>query len=395
MLKFNEYHDSMYQNKISDIFVKSPVALFVIGTPAVGKTTFVKNYILKDRPNFKYISLDDIKLKVPNPNQAKTKRDSILNAFITKRHSFVYDTIGLDNLYDVVLKAKNNGFYVIIVYMLSPKQQTIIQNQNRKNIVDLEFIDYTYDRLPYLVKKYKDELSPNSFYWVARIDNDVKIFKHGDNGLEKIGKVKYVKESKSEILYAFDLDGTLLNSPSVYDILVGSGSEINYNSKVGKVFAKHLKKLNISPDDVVVDSVNKEISFKDGTNALDSQDIYNEVDSLGFDLYPNLLKRYNDSKNKAIITGRPKMTEDKLKKKLKEKGIKIQALYTYPYNENDYHAAWKAEVLTDLSKSYEEINYYDDREDWLNIIYAKLKLKKVRNVNLYLVEKDKIIKKID
>jgi hypothetical protein len=191
--------------------------------------------------------------------------------------------------------------------------------------------------------------------------------------------MKYLKEYNSfnDILYVFDLDDTLVKTPSfesiakkyikesnlptAYDLLNKSVKEINKN-------VEDLKYENgrIFIQDSIIEPKGNWVR-KNTRLYLTTPKIFSYIDE-SMPLYnkQEIVDIYNKMDQKAILTARPEGSRDKVEKKLSELNIE------YPNNglimrpDNLMGAGkWKGEQLVKLSSNYEKIIFYEDNAKYI------------------------------
>ena len=213
----------------------------------------------------------------------------------------------------------------------------------------------------------------------------------------------YIKEnvSSDDILYAFDLDDTLVFSKS-------------FEEQV-----KHLVKETRDPDTILVDElkkVNKTISdlkIEDGKIYFIDSDIDIENNStwirkrnrvylrhpysysyshFSLPIYKNdeMIKLYNSVKNTVIITARNERLRDKIENILEKFGIKKPKYGLFMFNDkysNKY--IYKSERILEIynKEDFEYVNYYDDDIKLLKKMKTYLADKDIK-INFYKVEKN-------
>ena len=205
-------------------------------------------------------------------------------------------------------------------------------------------------------------------------------------------------------MFAFDMDDTLLNAPDFTDFCK-DGELPDRKSPMGKIIYNQLRANRIDPNDVVVDYEIGELKVpedlvltrswwrKDGWALVKKTDkFYESPDSLGDKPYPKMKSIYLSVDYNCIITGRKESLRPIVEENLKRLGLYPKnGLYMCPNNikRSADIASWKSDVIKDLSKQYDIVNFYDDKLKWIKII--KNDLKDIDNVNLNLVIEDEIV----
>lgn len=194
--------------------------------------------------------------------------------------------------------------------------------------------------------------------------------------------MKYIKEYNSfnDILHVFDLDDTLVKSPSFESIAKKYIKESNLPT-VYDLLTKSVKLINKSLDDLKYE--NGRIYIQDDTIEpkgnwvkkktrlyLTSPDIFSYIDeSMPLYTKEDILDNYNKVKNKAILTARPEGSRDKIENTLAKLNIE------YPNNglimrpdKVKGAGKWKGEELIKLSMEYNHIIFYDDNPRYIRDI---------------------------
>jgi len=205
-------------------------------------STFVNRFIHPKNPNIKDFSTDDISLlytKDPNvyyrgkekPEGGRTSNASQLNMkkmmqFITTGNSFIYDTTGSGKEYtdtgfahvkEIFDKARENGYEIVFIHMLSTLQTSIDQDKLRDRHVDPHYIQWAYakqmggevdgQKVEGNMPRYK-ALGPDQYYVVLSIDRKYTFMKYVDGKLCKKKGDRYVPMNESvsdDSFSAYDL----------------------------------------------------------------------------------------------------------------------------------------------------------------------------------------------
>jgi hypothetical protein len=217
--------------------------------------------------------------------------------------------------------------------------------------------------------------------------------------------IKYFESFGIKEMFAFDIDDTLLNAPDFTDFCK-DGELPDRKSPMGKIIYNQLRANRIDPNDVVVDYEMGELKVpedlvltrswwrKDGWVLVKKTDkFYESPESLGDKAYPKMKSIYLSADYNCIITGRKESLRPIVEENLKRLGLYPKnGLYMCPNNikRSADIASWKSDVIKDLSKKYDIVNFYDDKLKWIKII--KNDLQDIDNVNLNLVIEDEIVK---
>jgi predicted kinase len=202
------------------------LAIFLIGAPGIGKSTFVNKFIHPKNPNIKDFSTDDISLlytKDPNvyyrgkekPEGGRTSNASQLNLkkmkqFLTTGNSFIYDTTGagkegtdtgFEHIKEMFDLARENKYEIIFIHLVSTLQTSIDQDKMRDRHVDPEYINWAYvkqmggmvngERVEGNMPRYK-ALGPDEYYVVMSIDRKYTFMKFINGQLARKKGDKYV-----------------------------------------------------------------------------------------------------------------------------------------------------------------------------------------------------------
>lgn len=206
------------------------LAIFLIGAPGIGKSYFVKNHIHTKNRNIKDFSTDDVSLlftKDPNvyytgrekEEGGKTKGASQLNLlrmekFMETGQNFIYDTTGagkeftdrgFEHIKEIYDKAKECGYKIVFIHLLSTLQTSIEQDKLRSRHVDPHYIQWAYAKqmggevdgikVEGNIQRYK-ALNPDEYYLVTSIDQKYKFYKFIDGKLAVRKNDRYIiKES--------------------------------------------------------------------------------------------------------------------------------------------------------------------------------------------------------
>ena len=217
------------------------LAIFLIGSPGIGKSYFVDKFIHTKNQNIKDFSTDDVSLlftKDPNeyytgrekPEGGKTSGASQLNLkkmkmFMTTKNSFIYDTTGagkehtdtgFEHIKEMFDLARENQYEIIFIHLLSTLQTSIDQDKMRDRHVEPHYIEWAYakqmggmvdnEMVEGNLPRFK-ALGPDEYYVVLSIDRKYSFFKFIDGKLARKKGDKYVPLNEdvdfdpSEILY--------------------------------------------------------------------------------------------------------------------------------------------------------------------------------------------------
>jgi hypothetical protein len=196
--------------------------------------------------------------------------------------------------------------------------------------------------------------------------------------------VKYLRifenYEKSDTLYIFDLDDTLVNTPNFEDFAI---EYLKEEITVKEIVNKSVKTIGVNKSDlkwqdgrIYIEDPSENIEVKGnwvrkGKRVyLMAPDIFGTTDlSLPTEVL-ELAEFYNSIENKCIVTARSEEIRDKIEKVMKELGLEYPkyGLHMYPYK-NHYNAGgWKGEKIVELvgKTGFNKVIFYDD-----NIKYLK------------------------
>lgn len=206
--KFNEFNlvneEWSKNDPIPEITqIKNKLGIVLLGAPGVGKSTFVKNFILP-KNQIKTFSTDDVSLMFTKDPNTYKKGSSELNInrlkkFMDSGQSFIYDTTGTQekNINEVISESKKSGYKIIFIHIVGPLDVSLKQNLQRDRQVDVDYIKYAYDKQFSNIKNYSN-LS-DGYYIVYSIGGKYKFFKYrnGEMLRRKVDRYVSVNESTS------------------------------------------------------------------------------------------------------------------------------------------------------------------------------------------------------
>ena len=148
-----KYVDFISENSKNDSIreiIEDRICIILLGAPGLGKSYFIKNYIIPRR-NIKTFSTDDVShLYTKDPNKyyqlaSDLNIGRIMN-FIPSGNSFIYDTTGShpDQIFRIVQKAKKNNYKIIFIHLFGTLELSLRQNKMRNRNVDPEYIEFSY-----------------------------------------------------------------------------------------------------------------------------------------------------------------------------------------------------------------------------------------------------------
>jgi len=188
---------------IPELNTKGNLGIILLGPPGIGKSTFVKNFVLSRNQNIKTFSTDDVSLMFTKDPNVYHKGSSQLNInrlkkFMESGQSFIYDTTGTqeENIRDIHNVAKSNGYTTIFIHIIGPLDVSLKQNIGRERQVSPDYIKMAYDKQFGNISKYSSELHPDGYYIVQNKDGKYKFSKYDSGKILKRKADKYLAESK-------------------------------------------------------------------------------------------------------------------------------------------------------------------------------------------------------
>jgi len=197
--------------------------------------------------------------------------------------------------------------------------------------------------------------------------------------------MKYLKFfenfQEDDVLYIFDLDQTLVESPSFEELAIQYLTE---NQNIGDLIRKSLYFVNRSKSDLRIE--NGRIYIEDPNQAIEPKgnwvrkglrvymvtpNVYHFLDISLPTKVKELSELYKKVRNKAIVTGRMVDLEEKVKESLTKFGLELpnQGLFCYPSKDDrtDRVAEWKAKTIVQLLKDtgFKKAKFYDDKPKWV------------------------------
>ena len=192
---------------------------------------------------------------------------------------------------------------------------------------------------------------------------------------------KYSEFLDSQTLYIFDLDQTLVESPSFEELAIEYLTE---NQNIGDLIKKSLYFANKSKSDLRIE--NGRIYIEDPNQTIEPKgnwvrkglrvymvtpNVYHFLDISLPTKVKELSEMYKKVQNKAIVTVRMVDLEEKVKESLTKFGLELpnHGLFCYPSKEqtSDRVAEWKAKTIVKLLKEtgFLKAKFYDDKPKWV------------------------------
>jgi hypothetical protein len=223
---------------------------------------------------------------------------------------------------------------------------------------------------------------------------------------------------ESKTLYAFDMDDTLLETPKLSSIVDVEGGEVITSNENIKEYVKKIKGIFLSlffkeicfekSNDfiVIVDCKTKNrfgseyVDFihdltpeqlknaglknstkKDLIRTIGEENdvlilkpfpgFYDDEQTLGTLLNPEVFSVYKQAKNKMIVTGRKESLHQNVESNLLNLGVEIPnfGLHLFPGGQQSI-VQYKTKVLINstIANGWDEIHFFEDRVDWLDIV---------------------------
>jgi FMN phosphatase YigB (HAD superfamily) len=197
--------------------------------------------------------------------------------------------------------------------------------------------------------------------------------------------MKYLKLFENfqdeSVLYIFDFDDTLVDTPSFEDLAIEYLTE---NQNIGDLIKKSLKFVNKEQKDLKIE--NGRIYIEDPNQTIEPKgnwvrkglrvymvtpNVYHFLDISLPTKVKELSELYKKVQNKAIVTGRMVDLEEKVKESLTKFGLELPnyGLHCYPSKNDtsDRVAEWKGKTIVKLLKEtgFLKAKFYDDKPKWV------------------------------
>jgi hypothetical protein len=211
--------------------------------------------------------------------------------------------------------------------------------------------------------------------------------------------MKYLKLfenfQEDDVLYIFDLDQTLVESPSFEELAI---QYLNENQNIGDLINKSLKFVNKSKSDLRIE--NGRIYIEDPNQTIEPKgnwvrkglrvymvtpNVYHFLDISLPTKVKELSELYKQVQNKAIVTGRMVDLREKVKESLEKFGLELpnHGLFCYPSKDDKTErvAEWKAKTIVQLLKDtgFKKAKFYDDKPKWVKRVVLEVR-KELPNV---------------
>ena len=233
------------KKNITCIEKTNPIAILMGGSPASGKSTFVKKYrpYLMDNSIYK-IDADDIRAKLPeykgfNATQTHLETKDIVNTLLSDRavgvpceFDLIYDgTMNSIKSYEPLINLlKDKGYTVFIVYIDNVPYETVVTrnlNRYRKSgrFVPIEVIDDFYEKGTAAFEKLKGEV--DGYVVVDGSSHDYNIIEQGGMEIPNIREYDKIGYKLDKSVSEKDMGGKFENGGKVHSY---------ENQKIGKGF---------------------------------------------------------------------------------------------------------------------------------------------------------------
>ena len=218
---------------------------------------------------------------------------------------------------------------------------------------------------------------------------------------------RFIRESKElKVLNAFDMDDTLVYSKRfeehIKPMLVNEylTPEIIMNNKLDDIGIS-IEELKYEDGRIYFDDPDEKVLIPNGSSWVRKKgriyiiqpDAYFMTDeSMPIGAYKDIVRLYNESENRCIITARNERLKSQTNKVLKKLGLKEPnfGLFMYPVNNFSYTHEYKSNKLLELQSLYnfDEIKYYDDNIKLIKKMKENLKDKNIP-ITFYKVTKNR------
>lgn len=185
------------------------LAIFIIGPPASGKSTFYKEYVHRLQPNIKMFDPDFVSYAYTKSwdkrrNGATELTHKSLMYYVKSGQNFAYVTTGgapgsvtSKYIQHVHKLATIVGYHSIFIHLLSSKALGTKRNHDRikkgENYADDMYLDVQYNNTQSLIKFYSKLDDVLNYYIVVSLNNKYQFFKYKNGQL-------YVKKGGQYVL---------------------------------------------------------------------------------------------------------------------------------------------------------------------------------------------------
>lgn len=190
---------------------------------------------------------------------------------------------------------------------------------------------------------------------------------------------KFREFSENDTLWVFDLDDTLVNSPSFQELSINFLKE---DMSIGDMLKISVNRIGVSLKDLKWE--NGKIYIEDPNNQVKEfgnwvrkgKRVYlsapNIFHTSGISL-PNSIKElsklYMSIENKCIVTARPESLRSKIEYKLSELGLEIPKFGLHMIPDNTKNAGqWKGEKIVEILEEtgFKKAIFYDDNAKYIS-----------------------------
>lgn len=206
----------------------------------------------------------------------------------------------------------------------------------------------------------------------------------------------YENFKEGDILYIFDLDDTLVDTPRFEELVI---EYLKEDMTIGSILKRSVSQINKSINDLKIE--NGRIYIQDTSNEIEvngdwirkgkrvylvAPSTFNLTDLSLPKKTKELSTLYKSVKNKAIVTGRMNRIKGKIEKVLDDFGLDQPnyGLFCYPNRDeiSDRVAVWKAKTIVNLIEEtgFKNVKFYDDNSKWVNRVTREVK-KELPNIN--------------
>lgn len=205
--------------------------------------------------------------------------------------------------------------------------------------------------------------------------------------------MKYLKLfenfQEDETLYIFDLDQTLVDSPSFEELAIEYLTE---NQNIGDLIKRSLQFVNKEQKDLKIE--NGRIYIEDPNQLIEPKgnwvrkglrlymitpNVYHFLDISLPTKVKELSELYKQVQNKAIVTGRMVDLKEKVIESLYNFGLELPnyGLFCYPSKDDrtDRVAEWKAKTIVKLLRKtgFKKAKFYDDKPKWVKRVVIEVR----------------------
>jgi len=205
--------------------------------------------------------------------------------------------------------------------------------------------------------------------------------------------MKYLKLfenfQEDDVLYIFDFDDTLVDSPSFEELAIQYLTE---NQNISDLIKRSLYFVNRSKSDLRIE--NGRIYIEDPNQTIEPKgnwvrkglrvymvtpNVYHFLDISLPTKVKELSEMYKKVQNKAIVTGRMVDLEEKVKESLEKFGLELpnHGLFCYPSKDDrtDRVAEWKAKTIVQLLRDtgFKKAKFYDDKPKWVKKVVTAVR----------------------